>query len=72
MNKVIVELRDLRNFDANTKSLIKMRKAKLGMSAILRAAKKDDYLSLLSDSIPEIDPVRHFWPKIDQFLPWLR
>lgn len=56
----------------NNKKLNKLRKAKLGIHAIDRAIKKNNFILLRSDHITEIDDVKWFWPEIDNFAGWLR
>jgi len=38
-------LRDVVDVDVNTKKLVKLRKAKLGITAMIRAIRKNDYTS---------------------------
>ena len=51
----------------NIELLQKQRKAKIGVTALLRAARKNDFSTLQSDHCPEIYQVKSANPKITEF-----
>ena len=49
INECLDYINSLVDVDSNTKRLVKLRSAKIGISALLRAMRKDDYLQLQGD-----------------------
>ena len=43
LNEVLMNLKDMIDVDVNTQRLVKLRKSKLGITAIIRAIRKNDY-----------------------------
>ena len=72
VNESIDCLKEMHDMDYNQKRLSKLRLAKIGITSVIRAIKRDDYMLLHSDNVPEIDQIRYFAPKIDHFSAFLK
>ena len=65
--QMVNEISNCMFLDRNLEKLPQLRKAKLAVSQILRAAKKDDFMLLSSDECPEIKDAKSFVPGLIEF-----
>ena len=72
INECLDYIRSLVDVDINNRRLTRLRTAKIGISSLIRAMRKDDYLLLQGDHIAEIDMAKFYIPKIDNYGPMLR
>lgn len=72
INECLDYIRSLVDVDINNRRLTKLRTAKIGISSLIRAMRKDDYLLLQGDHIAEIDMAKFYIPTIDKYGAMLR
>ena len=72
LNKTYQDGKDIKNIDHTAKVLKRLTPAKLALAQIIRAIKKRDYMLLQSETVPEIEQIKHIAPEITQFQEDLR
>ena len=64
LNQTIRNDKGIINLDMTQKTLKKLRSAKVAISQLIRAIKKQDYLMLKGDRILELEQIRPYVPEI--------